>query len=51
MKKFTVTVTKVGSIDIYANTADEAMDKAEKSKESQMYWEGVTATDAEECEE
>lgn len=51
MKKYTVTVAKVGSIDLYAKTPDEAMKLAEKSDEKQMYWEGVTATDVEEIDE
>ena len=51
MKKFSVTVTKVGCIELYAETAEEAMRMAEESDEEQMYWEGVTATDAEELDE
>jgi hypothetical protein len=51
MKKYTVTVAKVGSIDLYANSPEEARKKAESSNENKMYWNGIEATDVEEAED
>lgn len=51
MKKYDITATKIGNIQLYADSPEEAMRMAEESDEEQMYWEGVTATDAEELDE
>ena len=51
MKKYTVTVAKVGSIDLYAESPEEARKMAEGSDEKQMYWNGIEATDVEEAED
>ena len=51
MKKYDITVNKIGSIQLYADSPEEAMRMAEESDEEQIYWEGVTATDAEELDE
>ena len=51
MKKYSVIVTKIGSIELYADSPEEAMKIAEESDEEQIFWNGINAADAEEIEE
>ena len=49
--KYDVTVTKVGSIEICANSVEEAMAMANQASEDQICWCGFDVSDAEELEE
>lgn len=51
MKLYNVTVTRIGSVELYADSVEEAMRLAEESDVNQMFWmDEFSATDAEEIE-
>lgn len=51
MKLYNVTVTRIGSVELYADSPDEAMKMAEESDSNQLFWmDGFSATDAEEID-
>ena len=46
MNSYEVTVAKIGSIIVTADSEEETIQIAEKSDESEIWWDGMNATDA-----